>query len=426
MNNHYLIGLNFLHSDSSACIFKNGELVAAAEEERFSRIKHTSKFPVKSIKFCLKEAGINLSELNTITINSNPLSSLSRKIFFTLKSYKRYLLALKSLSNIKKKLTIRDLISKNFSDIEFRGDIKYIDHHLSHIASSSFYSNFNESINLSIDGFGDFASGAWGVLENGKISIDKRVFFPHSMGIFYQAITQYLGFKNYGDEYKVMGLSSYGKPTFEKELSKLLFNTKNGYELDLRYFVHQNQSIIENNIGGQLKYIDLFSKNLLELLGDDRKPNGKITQRHIDIAKSAQTVYEKTLFNLLNTLYEKYKFKNLTLSGGCSMNSVANGKILSNTYFEKIYVSPNPGDAGGSIGSALLYLDKKEFNINKYINYAYLGGKYSNNEIEEVIEKKGIKESFIVKKYSSDEINEIITKELCDSKIIGWFQGRME
>ena len=211
MNNHYLIGLNFLHSDSSACIFKNGELVAAAEEERFSRIKHTSKFPVKSIKFCLKEAGINLSELNTITINSNPLSSLSRKIFFTLKSYKRYLLALKSLSNIKKKLTIRDLISKNFSDIEFRGDIKYIDHHLSHIASSFLTSKFKKSAILTCDGYGEKATTAWYIGNSKKIDLLGETNFPHSIGMFYSTMTEYLGFKSNFDEWKVMGAAAYGR-----------------------------------------------------------------------------------------------------------------------------------------------------------------------------------------------------------------------
>ncbi len=425
MSDKYILGINFLHSDTSSCIFKNGRLIAASEEERFSRIKHTSCFPEKSIKFCLKEAKIDISDLDIITVNSNPFSSLDKKILFTLKNFKRYILAIKSISNIKKKLSIKNLISLNFGK-KFKGKIIYLDHHLSHIASSSFFSNFEESVNLSIDGFGDFASAGWGTLINGNLSIDEKILFPHSMGIFYQAITQFLGFKNYGDEYKVMGLSSYGKPIFENELSQVLLNTSSGYELNLDYFIHQNESIIENDEQDQLRYKNLYSDKLINLLGPERPTKSKINQRHMDIAKSAQVTYEKTLFNLLNKLYEKYKIKNLTLSGGCAMNSVANGKILKNTSFEKIYISPNPGDAGGSIGSALLFLNNNKYKINKDINYAYLGKSYNNDEIEEIIKQKNLKNNFIVKKLTEKELLENATTELCNSKIVGWFQDKME
>ena len=425
MDDKYILGINFLHSDTSSCIFKNGKLIAAAEEERFSRIKHTSDFPLKSINFCLNEAGIDISNLDIITINSNPYSYLGKKILFTLKNLKRFVLAQKSLSNIKKKLTIKKLISLNFQD-RFKGKIVYLDHHLSHIASSSFFSDFDESVNLSIDGFGDFASAGWGTLIDGKLSIDKKVLFPHSMGIFYQAITQFLGFKNYGDEYKVMGLSSYGKPIFESEISKVLFNTNFGYKLNLDYFVHHNQSIIKNDKKGQIVYKDLYSKKLIQLLGPERLSTEKINQRHMDLAKSVQSIYEKTLFNLLNDLYEKYRIKNLTLSGGCAMNSVANGKILKNTKFEKIYISPNPGDAGGSIGSALLFLNKNKIKIEKKINYAYLGKNYKNDEIENIINNKKLENNFFIKKFSEIELLDITAQELSDSKIVGWFQGKME
>ena len=425
MEDRYILGINFLHSDTSSCIFKNGKLIAAAEEERFSRIKHTSSFPVKSINFCLNEANIDISKLDIITVNSNPFSSIDKKILFTLKNLKRYLLALKSISNIKQKLSIKSLISINFQK-KFSGKIVYLDHHLAHIASSSFFSNFDKSVNLSIDGFGDFASAGWGTQINGKISIDKKILFPHSMGIFYQAITQFLGFKNYGDEYKVMGLSSYGKPYFERELSQVLLNTNFGYELNLDYFVHQNQSIIENDEKGQLVYKNLYSDKLIELLGPERMIGDKIDQRHMDLAKSAQVIYEKTLFNLLNKLYEKYEIENLTLSGGCAMNSVANGKILKNTPFKRIYISPNPGDAGGSIGSALLFLHNNEYKIEKDINYAYLGKSYKNDEIEKLLIEKKLKEKFFVKKLSEIELLDFISQELSNSKIIGWFQGKME
>ena len=427
MNNSYILGLNFLHSDTSACIFKNGKLIAAAEEERFTRIKHTSDFPVNAVNFCLNEANIDISDLDVITLNSNPLSAIEKKIFYTLKNLKAYILAFKSLINIKKKISIKKLIKENFGNQKkFQGKIRYIDHHISHIASSSCFSGFDQSVNLSIDGFGDFASAAWGTFSNNKISIDNKIYFPHSMGIFYQSITQFLGFKNYGDEYKVMGLSSYGKPVYEAELSKLLFNTEKGYELNLKYFVHQDKKIIKDDQSGQINYIDLYSNSLFELIGKDRKKNDKITQRHMDIAKSAQVVYEKTLFTLLNKLYEKYKIKNLTLSGGCAMNSVANGKILKKTSFDKIYISPNPGDAGGSVGSALQFLLENKSKIEKNINYAYLGKNYNDEIIQREIENKNLKKNFHVEKLSNENLLNFVTEQLCLSKVVGWFQGKME
>ena len=427
MINSYILGLNFLHSDTSACIFKNGKLIAAAEEERFTRLKHTSNFPINAINFCLNEAEIKFSDIDTVTINSNPFTSFQKKILFTLKNFKRYKLAFKSISNIKKKVSLKKLISQNFdSENSFKGKIRYVDHHISHILSSSSYSGFEKSVNLSIDGFGDFASAAWGTSEQNKISIDSKVFFPHSMGIFYQSITQFLGFKKYGDEYKVMGLSSYGNPTYQKQLSKLLYNTDEGYKLNLKYFIHQDQNIFKNNKMGQIEYFDLYSQELKNLIGDERKFDDEINQRHMDIAKSAQVVYENTLFTLLTSLFQKYKIKNLTLSGGCAMNSVANGKILKKTPFEKVYISPNPGDAGGSIGSALFFLLEKGQKIENNINYAYLGSNYSDEDIEQVISQKDLKKNFFVKKYSDKDLYNFISDQLCLSKIIGWFQGKME
>ena len=426
MNNTYILGLNFLHSDTSAAIFKNGFLLAAAEEERFTRVKHTSEFPINSINFCLKEAQIDISNLDIITINSNPFFSLLKKINYTFKNIKRLRLASRSIKNIKKKISLKKLISKIDLDKKFKGKIKYIDHHEAHIASSLYFSPFNESLNVSVDGFGDFVSSAWGICSNNKLHIDGRIYFPHSMGIFYQAITQFLGFKNYGDEYKVMGLSSFGKPTYERELSKLLFNTAKGFELNLDYFIHQNENIIENILNGQIQYKDLYTQKLSELIGNDRKINEKINQRHMDIAKSAQKIYENTFFNFLNNLYEKYKIKNLTISGGCAMNSVANGKIIKNTNFEYLYVSPNPGDAGGSVGSACVYINKNFKNSIEVKNYAYLGSKYDENYIKDFLNNNPIVKKYKAEYIDDRELFKYVALKLSESKIVGWFQGQTE
>tara|TARA_B100000029_G_scaffold506093_1_gene588173 strand:+ start:2065 stop:3813 length:1749 start_codon:yes stop_codon:yes gene_type:complete len=426
MKNEYVLGLNFLHSDTSACIFKNGHLISAAEEERFLRIKHTSNFPFNSIKFCLDEAKIKISDVNIITINTNPFSSFGRKIFYTIQNPKSLEIALKSLLNLKKKVSIKNEIKKIDVDNIFTGKLKYVDHHESHIASSIYFSNYKKSVNLSVDGFGDFVSCAWGKFEDNKMKIDGRVFFPHSLGIFYQALTQYLGFKNYGDEYKVMGLASYGEPKFERELSSLVYSEGIGFKLNTNYFIHHNSEIIKKMLNGQIFYKNLYSQKLIDLLGPERKNNEKISQRHMDIASSTQKVYENIFFNLLNKLYDLYKIKKLTLSGGCAMNSVANGKILKMTLFEDIYISPNPGDAGGSVGSAASYIKSKKLHNFDKITYAYLGKNYANEEINLEIEKKNLRKFHKVLNLQDNELIDKTVDYLLNSKVIGWFQGKME
>ena len=419
------LGVNLFHSDTSACIFVNGKLIAAAEEERFIRVKHTSAFPFNSLEFCLKEANINFDEIDKITINSNPFSSFLRKIFFVLKNPLSLKLVSSSIKNSQNKLNIKNYFLSLSKKKKLNCKIEYIDHHESHIASSYYFSKFDESVNVSIDGFGDFASCAWGYSKNNKIIVDNRVYFPHSLGIFYQALTQFLGFKNYGDEYKVMGLSSYGEPQYVNEISKLIYNKKTGFELNLDYFIHQNQNILINK-NNQFIYKDLYSKKIYDLLGEERKEDEKISQKHKDLAKSIQTVYENIFFELLENIYSKYKIKNLTLSGGCAMNSVANGKILKNTSFENMYISPNPGDAGGSVGSAVFSISNSKTKINPNINYAYLGSKFTSLEIEKIILKKLNKKKFKIKKYTQEEILKNTVDLLMKSKIVGWFQGRME
>ena len=247
------------------------------------------------------------------------------------------------------------------------------------------------------------------------------------MGIFYQALTQFLGFRSYGDEYKLMGLSSYGKPKYFNELSRILKKTQEGFELDLKYFLHHKEKIFEINDQGQYIYKDLFSNNLIELLGKERMPDEEISQRHLDLAKSVQTVYEDVLFHLINNVYEKYNTDFLTISGGCAMNSVANGKILKNSNFKKIYISPNPGDGGGSIGSASIVV-KKLLKYEKIFvkNYSYLGPEYSNEYIFKIIEEKKLKNNYLVQKMDFQNLYSYVAKEITKEKVIGWFQGRTE
>jgi len=426
----YILGLNINHADTSAAIFNDTKLIAAVEEERFTRIKHEINFPLNAIRFCLSKAKINISQVNYITLNSRPLNSIFRKFFFFLLNPKSYPLFFQNILNIKNKLSIGDFLNQLDDKNNFTGKVKYYDHHLSHLASSFYYCPFKKSVNLSVDGFGDFVSSSWGVAKNNELKIDGKIFFPHSLGIFYQAITQYLGFKNYGDEYKIMGLSSYGKPVYTKLLSNLVYYKKKfNFELNLKYFSHYKKKIISIHKNKPPFFFDLYSSELVKLLGPERKKKDEITQRHKDIAKSAQVVFENVFFNLLNDLYDKYKIKNLNLSGGCAMNSVANGKITSNTNFKNIYTSSNPGDAGGAIGSALCLLNdinKKKIN-NKYKDpLPYLGDSFSNDEVESVIYKYKLKNRFVVKKLDNCELFIYVANLISKSNIVAWFQGNME
>ena len=426
----YILGLNINHADTSAAIFNDLNLIAAAEEERFTRVKHEINFPLNAIRFCLAKAKINISQVNYITLNSRPLNSILRKFFFFLLNPKSYPLFFQNILNTKNKFSVGDFLNQLDAKNTFTGKVRYYDHHLSHLASSFYYSPFKKSVNFSVDGFGDFVSCSWGVAKNNELKIDGKIFFPHSLGIFYQAITQYLGFKNYGDEYKVMGLSSYGKPVYTKLISNLVYYKKKlNFELNLKYFSHYKKKIINIRKNQPPFFFDLYSSNLVKLLGPERKEKDEITQRHKDIAKSTQVVFENVFFNLLNDLYDKYKIKNLNLSGGCVMNSVANGKITSNTNFKNIYTSSNPGDAGGSIGSALCLLNdinKKKKNQTFKDPLPYLGDHFSNDEIESVIYKYKLKNKFQVKKLDNSQLFIYVANLISKSNIVAWFQGNME
>ncbi len=426
MSNKYILGLNYLHSDSSACIFKDELLVAASEEERFTRKKHTSNFPQESIKFCLKQAGIKISDVDYVTINSNPYKNILKKIYFVLTNPSSIKIAISSLNNSRKKMNIYKILSSIDDKEPFKGKVKFIDHHESHVASSLYFSKYDKCANLSIDGFGDFASCAYGLYKNKSLRLDEQINFPHSLGIFYQSLTQFLGFKSYGDEYKLMGLSSYGEPKYVKEISKLINKTNKGFNLNLKYFTHHKKKIFDINSYGQFIYENLFSEKLINLIGEPRKPDEKITQKYLDLAKSTQYVYEEILFHLTDLIYKKYKTEKLTISGGCAMNSLANGKIIHNSKFKEIYISPSPGDAGGSIGSACALIKSKFDKIAKVDNYSYLGPEYSNEYILNIINQKKLENKFDIKFNEYKELYSFIADQLTKEKIIGWFQGKTE
>jgi len=427
-----ILGINAYHGDSSVCLVQNGKLIAAVEEERFSRVKHWAGFPSQAILYCLREGGLTLREIDAIAINSDPKVSLFRKIMYVLMRRPHPSLLFDRLANLWSRVWVRQASDQTSFIEKFTGKVASIEHHTAHLASSFFPSPFQKAVVVSVDAFGDFTSTSWGVGHDSKIQIDGRVYFPHSLGIFYQALTQYLGFLNYGDEYKVMGLAPYGKPIYLSEMREIvLLKEKGVFNLNLDFFLH-HQAGVEYRWEGGRPYVGiLFSHALEGLLGKARKPDEELTQRHKDIARSVQCMYEEAFFHLLNALHKKYKSDSLALSGGCAMNSVANGKICLRTPFKRVYVQAAAGDAGGSIGAAFSLWHKLNPHAERFpISHASWGEGFSDKAIERSVES-----SRLELEKQSCEIHFIDDdKKLCDrvaesialGKVVGWFQGRME
>ncbi len=431
----YILGLNAFHGDSSACILKDGVLIAAAEEERFLRIKHWAGFPEESIKWCLQEAGIELDDINHIAINQNPKANLIKKVLYTLSNRPSFQMLFDRYKNKKKRSNIRTHISNAFLGAKLRGKIHAIEHHTAHLSSAFHVSPFDDAVIVSVDGFGDFASSAWGIGKGTNINLEDKVYFPHSLGIFYQSLTQFLGFHNYGDEYKVMGLAPYGKPVFMDHMREIIKLKPDGkFELNLKYFRHHNEKIEYQWDSGSPRVGILFSNELEKLLGSARLKDNEINQYHKNIAHSVQAMYEESFFHLLNKLYSKHKIERIAIAGGCGFNSVANGKITLKTPFKKVYVQSASGDAGGALGAALTTWYKfggaKSKIKTEHHDHAYWGPSFTNEYIGKLLdkEKEKIKEENCEISYVKDfsQLSNTIASKIKEGKIVGWFQGRME
>jgi carbamoyltransferase len=343
-----ILGLNAFHADSSAALVHDGVLVAAAEEERFRRIKHWAGFPSQSIAYCLREANLQINDVDHIAINQDSRANLARKVGYLLTQRPNIALVLDRIRNRRKRENIPELLEKTMPGHSFRGAFHNIEHHLAHLSSAFYVAPFDEAVVASIDGFGDFSSAAWGAGRGRFISVDNRVYFPHSLGIFYQALTQYLGFPHYGDEYKVMGLAPYGRPIYKDAMRKIVLLMSDGsFKLNLGYFLHHRMNVSYQWSNGSPEFGDLFAPALEDLLGPRRMAADPLEDRHRDIARSVQAMYEEAFFHLVEIAHGKYGLKNLALAGGCAMNSVANGKVRRITPFERVYVQAAAGDAGG-------------------------------------------------------------------------------
>lgn len=407
----YILGISAFYHDSAACLVKDGRVLYAAEEERFSRIKHDNQFPEKAIDFCLKEGGVGASDLDYVAYYEKPLLKFERILETFVETYPFSLRPfLKGIPEwLDYKIKVEGTIKKKLG---FKGKILFVPHHLSHAAAAFCPSAFKKAAILTIDGVGEYqTSGLW-LGERDTIKPIKSIDFPNSLGLLYSTFTSFLGFKVNNDEYKVMGLAAYGKPTFAKRIKQIIDIKKDGsFSLDMKYFSFRES-------------FQMWNKKFENLFGKPRVYGSRITKRDKDLAASIQKVTEAIYFRMLNHLYKITKTKNLCVGGGVSLNSLANGKIYENTPFNRVYIFGPSGDSGAAVGAALFsYHNILKKKPRKKVTSLYFGSSYEDDEIKKVLKKKGL--SF--RKFRSDgELTNELAKLLVSGKIIGWFQGRME
>ncbi|SOD18592.1 carbamoyltransferase [Pedobacter xixiisoli] len=422
----YILGINAYHGDSSACIYKDGELIAASEEERFRRIKHWAGFPTEAIDFCLREAQVSITEIDHIAISRDPKANLGKKALTALKNRLNLSNIISRVKNLKKAASIEEEFIQHFNlkAGELKAKIHNVEHHRSHLASAFFASPFEDSALLSIDGFGDFTSTMTGIGKGNKIEVLETVSYPHSIGVFYTTFTQWLGFPHYGDEYKVMGLAPYGKPKYVDHLRKVIKFKEDGlFELELKYFNHPSKGVNMVWEGGIPAMDSLYSDALLDEFGAARKTDEPLEQLHRDWATSIQRITEEVIYHMLTHLQQKTGLDTVCIAGGVAQNSVANGKILLRTPFKKVYIPPAGHDAGTCIGAALwVYNQLLNQPRTAPMLHGYLGSRFSNETIEDLLKEKNINYT----KLEGDALFDKVTNCLIDSGVVGWFQGRAE
>jgi carbamoyltransferase len=426
-----ILGLNAFHADSSAAVLRDGRLIAAAEEERFRRIKHWAGFPSYAVEYCLREAGASLSDVDHVAFNQDSRANLTRKICYFLTKRPNINLVLRRLRNRRSRRGLPVLLQQAFPGQTLRAQFHSVEHHLAHLSSAFHVSPFDRAAVLSVDGFGDFSSAAWGAGAGSDIATLGRVYFPHSLGIFYQAVTQYLGFPHYGDEYKVMGLAPYGRPSLLDAMRKVVrLLPGGGFECDLEFFRHHREDVLYQWGGGSPEFGDLFSPALEKLLGPRRLPTDPLEDRHRDIARSAQAMYEEAFFHILEAVQKASGLTDLTLAGGCAMNSVANGKVRRMTPFRRVYVQAAAGDAGGSIGAAFAVWHKLGGKRAFVMDHAYWGPSFGADDIARLLaaHRSQLSAAGCVLEEIPDEaaLCRHTAAAIADGRVVGWFQGRME
>ncbi|MFH1314613.1 MAG: carbamoyltransferase [Candidatus Eisenbacteria bacterium] len=430
-----ILGINAYHGDASAALVCDGKLVAAVEEERFNRVKHVAGFPYNAVRYCIEAAGIKPEEIDHVAISRNPSAHIHKKLLFTFSRLPSLSLLRNRLANVARVRDVKEEVAKalDVGPGDLRCQMHNIEHHRAHMASSFFVSGLDQAAILSVDGFGDFVSAMWGLGHGNKIDVGGWVEFPHSLGLAYTAVTQFLGFPKYGDEYKVMGLASYGEPVYVDKLRRMINVSNNGigYKLDLSCFIHHREGVMMTWEEGPPIMANAYSSGMADLLGPPREPGTEIERRHENIAASLQAVLEEAVFSMANKLHRLYDVDKLCMTGGVALNCVANGKILSQTPFQDLYVQPASHDGGTSLGAAYwvwhqLLGKPRDFNMN----HVYWGPGFDDQEIRRALEAKTAKiesQGCTLKKIEDrQELCRWTAAEIDKGKVVGWFQDRME
>jgi carbamoyltransferase len=426
-----ILGLNAFHGDASACLIRDGVMIAAAEEERFRRIKHWAGFPTEAIKYCLGAAGVDLSQVDHVAINQDGKANLAKKLAFTLQQRPELRLVLDRVRNKRERAGVAEQLARAFPGQVFNGKVHAVEHHVAHMSSAFHVSPFDEAVVVSVDGFGDFASAAWGVGRGTRIEVEDRVFFPHSLGIFYQAVTQLIGFPHYGDEYKMMGLAPYGEPTYLDRMRQIVMLRPDGsYRLNLQCFRHHREKIDYEWDDGSPNVGTLYAQGLVDLLGPARAPHEPLTQLHKDLARSAQAMYEEAFFHLLNALHARHPMDAIAIAGGCAMNSVANGKVTLRTPFRRVYVQSAAGDAGGAVGAAYTVWHALGGQRSPVHDHASWGPEYDDDAIDGLLARRATEIAALGCAVEQAADEESLCRDtaaaIARGEVVGWFQGRME
>lgn len=426
-----ILGLNAYHGDAAACIAVDGQLLAAVEEERLVRVKHWAGFPVEAIKYCLHTAGVTAADVDVVAVNRQPSAHWLRKFAFALGRRPSLSLVRDRLMNANQIRDIGQVYREAFQlpSTSPRPQIEHVEHHVAHLDSAFLVSPWDRAAVVSVDGFGDFVGAMWGLGDDRSVHVRDRVFFPHSLGLLYLAITQFLGFPHYGDEYKVMGLAAYGQPRYRAEFAKLLKLLPQGrFELGLDYFVHHRAGASMTWKDGAPTIGTIYSPALADLLGPPRSAKEPVTERHHDLAASLQAAYEDAFFHILRHVHQSTQVDKLCLAGGCAMNSVANGKILLQTPFQHVYIPPAPGDAGGSVGAAFHVWNTVQQQPRSFVMESpYWGPGFSDEQIARQIEHlPELREVAEIERLDEASLAERTADALVEGLVVGWFQGRLE
>ena len=421
-----ILGLNAYHGDAAAALLIDGELVAAAEEERFNRVKHCAGFPDLAAAWCLADAGLTPGDLDHVAVARDPKANLGRKLLRTIRhgASARYLKA--RLENAAKVRDVKSALAQalRVDPGELRAELHNVEHHQAHVASAFFVSPFEDAAILSVDGFGDFASTMLAEGHGSRFTVLDRVLFPHSLGIFYTAITQWLGFPKYGDEGKVMGLAPYGDA--DRHLARmhdLVRLDGSLFELGLDYFTHDKEGVDMTWDEASPTIGRIYSDRMIEAFGPPREPRSELTETHEDVAAALQAMLEEAYLHLLRDLWDRTRIPNVCLAGGVALNAVVNGRIRPETPFEEVYVQPAAGDSGTAVGSAYWVWNQDLGRARSFVmEHAYTGPGYSDEDCAEAIAAAGLRGE----RLDDDALFPAVAERIAAGDVVGWFQGRME